>query len=95
MDRNNLSVLILTLLRTRDVIIYNLMTFIATTTHAGIMKNLAGTPPDWRYCQINSIIIDLRVHVTHENNQYKQDRTPFVLIQLRPCCDWTWKFGKL
>ena len=35
----------------------------------------------------------------HENNQYKQDRTQFVLIQLdlrlRPCCDWTWKFGKL
>ena len=28
-------------------------------------------------------------------NQYKQDRTPFVLIQLGPCCDWTWKFGKL
>ena len=22
---------------------------------------LAGTPPDWRYSQINSIIIDLRV----------------------------------
>ena len=21
---------------------------------------LAGTPPDWRYCQINSIIIDYR-----------------------------------
>ena len=30
----------------------------------GIFKNimvlLAGTPPDWRYCQINSIIIDYR-----------------------------------
>ena len=23
-----------------------------------IMYLLAGTPPDWRYCQINSIIID-------------------------------------
>ena len=24
------------------------------------MQQLAGTPPDWRYCQINSIIIDYR-----------------------------------
>ena len=23
-------------------------------------ERLAGTPPDWRYCQINSIIIDYR-----------------------------------
>ena len=27
---------------------------------APIMHVLAGTPPDWRYCQINSIIIDYR-----------------------------------
>ena len=25
-----------------------------------IIIKLAGTPPDWRYCQINSIIIDYR-----------------------------------
>ena len=44
------------------------------------MEILAGTPPDWRYCQYHYRF----ACVTHENNQYKQDRTPFVLIQLRP-----------
>ena len=28
--------------------------------YMGNMYTLAGTPPDWRYCQINSIIIDYR-----------------------------------